>query len=230
MSVHTVFGDILVRQPPLGGQVAGVAGVQEGVVAGVGQEGLKGEGDYGEDAGEEGEDYQDDGDDYPARLAQVDLGYLSGFAGDGGVVFAALQAELVEQHDCHSENHHDDGQYAGLARVLGVHRHVFCRERGKVQVVRHGIAAHGAAEHQEYGGEYGRLDHGEGDAEHYLPLGRVQYGGRLFQVGVHVAENAADERAHSAGPARSHTGTVPHTTRQASVCPASRPAGRSTYR
>ena len=90
MPVHAVFGHILAGDPPLGGQVIGIAGVQEAVIAGVGQEGLEREGNDGEDAGEEGDDDKDDGDDYTAGAPQIDLGDLTGFAGDGGVVLAAL--------------------------------------------------------------------------------------------------------------------------------------------
>ena len=193
LAVHAVFGDVLAGDPPLGGEIFGVPGVQEGVIPGVGQEGLKGEGDNGEDAGEEGDHHQDKGDDIAPHPAQVDLGDLAGLAGDGGVVFAGLQAELVEQHDGHAEDHHDDGQDAGLAGVLGVHGHILGGQGGQAQVVGHGVGAHGAAEHQQDGGQNGGLDHGQGDPAHDLPLGGVQNGGRLLQVSVHVAEDAADE-------------------------------------
>ena len=69
--------------------------------------------------------------------------------------------------------------------------------------MRHGVAAHGAAEHQQNGGEYGGLDHGEGDAEHYLPLGSVEYGRGLLKVGVHVAENAAYQDVGEGGVVQS---------------------------
>ena len=57
----------------------------------------------------------------------------------------------------------------------------------------HGVRAHGAAEHQQNGGQNGGLDHGQRDLAHGLPLGGVQDRGGLFQIGVHVPENAADE-------------------------------------
>ena len=193
LAVHAVFGDVLAGDPPLGGEIFGVPSVQEGVVPGVGQEGLEGEGDNGEDAGEEGDHHQNKGDDIAPRPAQVDLGDLAGLAGDGGVVFAGLQAELVEEHDGHAEDHHDDGQDAGLAGVLGVHGHILGGQGGQPQIVGHGVGAHGAAEHQQDGGQNGGLDHGQGDPAHDLPLGGVQNGGRLLQVSVHVAEDAADE-------------------------------------
>ena len=57
----------------------------------------------------------------------------------------------------------------------------------------HGIGAHGAAEHQQDGGEDGGLDHGQRDLEHGLPLGRVQDRGGLLKIGVHVAEDSTDK-------------------------------------
>ena len=95
LPVHAVFGDVFIRHPPLGGEIAGVAGVEEGVVPGVGQEGLKGKGDDGEDAGKKGDNYQRQSDDVLARPAQIDLGDLAGFAGDGGVALPAGEGELV---------------------------------------------------------------------------------------------------------------------------------------
>ena len=193
LAVHTVLRDILRGEPPLGGQVGGVAGVQEGIVAGVGQEGFKRKGNDGENTGEEGKDHQYYRNDIFARFAQVDLGNLAGFAGDGGIVLAAVQGNLVQQHDRHAEDHHDDGQDAGLTGVLGVHGHILGGERAQAQVMGHGIGAHGAAEDQQDGGENGGLDHGQGYAPHGLPLGSIQNGGRLLQVGIHISENAADE-------------------------------------
>ena len=193
MPVHAVFGDIFAGDPPLGGEVIGIAGVQEAVIAGVGQEGLEREGNDGEDAGEEGDDDKDDGDDHATGASQVDLGDLAGFAGDGGVVFAALQAALIEQHDGHAEDHHDDGKDTGFAGILGVHGYILGGKGGKPQVMRNGIGAHGAAEHQQNSGENGGLYHGQGDAEHGFPLGGIQDGGGFLQVRIHIAEDAADE-------------------------------------
>ena len=59
--------------------------------------------------------------------------------------------------------------------------------------MRHGIRAHGAAEHQQDGGQNGGLDHGQCDLAHGLPLGGIQNGSGLLQIGVHIPENAADE-------------------------------------
>ena len=73
-----------------------------------------------------------------ARPAQIDLGDLSRLAGDGGVVFPAVEGHLVEEHDGHAKDHHDDGQDAGLAGVLGVHGHVLGGQSGQAQVVGHG--------------------------------------------------------------------------------------------
>ena len=199
LAVHAVFRDVLVGNPPFGSQIIRVAGVEEGVVTGVGQEGLKGKGNDGEDAGEEGDDHQHQSDGVFAHLAQIDLGNLAGLAGDGGVVFPAGQRQLVQQHDGHAENHHDDGQHRGLAGVLGVHGHILGGQGGEAQIMRHRVGAHGAAEHQQNGGEDGGLDHGQGDPGHGLPLGGIQDGGRLLQVGIHVPENAADEDVGKGG-------------------------------
>ena len=65
--------------------------------------------------------------------------------------------------------------------------------------MRDGVGAHRAAEHQQNGGKDGRLDHRQGDAEHRLPLGGIQDGGGFLQVGVHVAENAADKNVGEGG-------------------------------
>ena len=72
-------------------------------------------------------------------------------------------------------------------------RDVLGGEGGQAQIVGHGIGAHGAAEHQQDGGEDGGLDHGQRDLEHGLPLGRVQDRGGLLKVGVHVAEDSTDK-------------------------------------
>ena len=193
LAVHAVFGDVLRGDPPLGRQIGRIAGVEEGIVAGIRQEGLKGEGRDGEDAGEEGDDHENQRDHILAGLAQIDLGDLAGLAGDGGIVLAAVQGDLVEQHDRHAEEHHDDGQNARLAGILGVHGDVFGRQRGQAQIMRHGIGAHGAAENQKDGGQNGRLDHGQRDAEHGFPARRVENGRSLLQIGVHVPEDAADQ-------------------------------------
>ena len=63
----------------------------------------------------------------------------------------------------------------------------------------HRVGAHGAAEDQQNGGKNGGLYHRQGDAGHGLPLGGVQNGGRFLQVGVHVAEDAADEDVGKGG-------------------------------
>ena len=76
----------------------------------------------------------------------------------------------------------------------------------------HRIAAHGAAEDQQDGGQNGGLHHGEGDPEHNLPLGRIQNGGRLLQIGVHIPENTADEDIGEGGvmqPQHHNTGEHP---------------------
>ena len=59
--------------------------------------------------------------------------------------------------------------------------------------MRHRVRAHRAAEDQQNGGQNRGLDHRKRNAEHGLPLGRVENGRGLFKIGVHVAENAADE-------------------------------------
>ena len=203
LAVHAVLRHILVGGPPLGGEVIRVSCIEEGVIAGVWQEGLKGEGDNGENTGKEGGHHQDKGDDILAHFPQVDLGDLAGLAGDGGIALSALQAQLVEQHDGHAEDHHNDGQNAGLAGVLGVHGHILGGQGGETQVVGHRVGTHGTAEHQQDGGQNGGLDHGQGDAPHDPPLGGVQNGGRLLQVGVHVPEDAADEDVGKGGVVQS---------------------------
>ena len=45
-------------------------------------------------------------------------------AGDGRVILAAFKRKLVQQHDCHAEDHHDNGKNARFARILGVHRDI----------------------------------------------------------------------------------------------------------
>ena len=95
LTIHTVFGDVLAGYPPFCGEVGGIARVKEGIISRVGQEGLKCEGNDGEYAGEEGENNEDECDNIFAGFAEVDFGYLTRFAGNGGVVFAALQAELI---------------------------------------------------------------------------------------------------------------------------------------
>ena len=213
LAVHAVFGDVLVRKPPLRRQVGRIARVQEAVVSRIGQEGLEGEGDDREDRGEEGQDYQQHGYDVLADLAQVDLRDLAGLSGDGGVVLAAPDAQLVGEHDRDAEEHHDDRQDAGLAGVLVVHGHVLGGQRGKVQVVRNGVASHRAAEDQQDRGEDGRLDHRDRDAQHRLPLRGVEDGRRLLEVGIHVAEDAADEDVGEGGVVQSedhHAGEQSH--------------------
>ena len=63
----------------------------------------------------------------------------------------------------------------------------------------HRVGAHGTAEDQQNGGKDGGLHHGQGDAGHGLPLGGVQNGGGFLQVGIHVAEDAADEDVGKGG-------------------------------
>ena len=180
LTVHAVFRDVLTGKPPLGGEVCRVPGVQEGIVAGVRQEGLKGKGDDGENAGKECDHYQYQGDDVLPHFAQIDLGGLAGLACDGGIVLPAVEGHLVEQHDRHAENHHDDGQNAGLTGVLGVQGDILGGKGGQAQIVGHGIRAHGAAEHQQNGGQNGGLDHRQRDLAHGLPLGGVQDRGCLL--------------------------------------------------
>ena len=209
LAVHTVLGDVFAGDPPLGGQVAGIAGVQEGVVAGVGQERLEGEGDDGENAGEEGQNDQNHGDDVLAGFTQIDLGDLTGFAGDGGVVLPAGERQLIQHHDGHAEDHHDDGKDAGFAGILGVHGDVLGGQGAEAQIMGHGVGTHGAAEDQQNGGQNGGLDHGQGDAGHDLPPGGVQNGGGFLKVRVHVAENAADKNVGKGGVVQAqhhHTG------------------------
>ena len=124
LSVHAVFRDVFTGDPPFGGKIGRVAGVQERIVAGVGQEGLKGKGNDGENAGKERDHHQHQGDDVLPYSAQIDLGDLAGLAGDGGVILPAVEGHLIEQHDRHAEDHHDDGQNAGLAGILGVQRDI----------------------------------------------------------------------------------------------------------
>ena len=50
LAVHAVLGDVLVGDPPFGGQVVCVPGVQEGVVAGLGRKVSKAKETMGEDA------------------------------------------------------------------------------------------------------------------------------------------------------------------------------------
>ena len=83
---------------------------------------------YGENAGEEGEDDEEDGNDVFAILSEGYLGNLTRLAGDGGVVLAASERKLVQEHDRHAEDHHDDGKDARFARVLRVHRDVLGRK------------------------------------------------------------------------------------------------------
>ena len=65
--------------------------------------------------------------------------------------------------------------------------------------MRHGVGAHRAGEHQQHRREDGGLHHGQRDPEHGFPLGRVENGGGFLKVGVHVAENAADEDVGEGG-------------------------------
>ena len=193
LPVHAVFGDIFAGDPPLGGEVIGIAGVQEAVIAGVGQEGFKRKGNDGEDAGKEGNDDENNGDDYTTGTPQIDLGDLTGLAGDGGVVLATFEAALIEQHDSHAEDHHNDGKDTGFAGIFGVHGYILGGKGGKTQIMRDGVGTHGAAEHQQNGGKNGGLDHGQGDAEHGFPLGGIQNGSGFLKVSIHIAEDAADE-------------------------------------
>ena len=59
--------------------------------------------------------------------------------------------------------------------------------------MRHGIAAHRAAEHQKDGRKYGGLYHWQRDTTHYLVLRRIEDSRRFLQVGVHIAKYAADK-------------------------------------
>ena len=193
LAVHAVFGDVLRRDPPLGREVRRVARVQERIVARIRQERLEREGNDGEDAREERENHKDQGDDDTAGFAERDLGDLAGLAGDSRVILAASERELVQKHDHHTEDHHDDGKNARFTRILGVHRDILGRQRAQAQIMRHRVRAHRATEDQQNCGQNRGLDHRKRNAEHGLPLGRVENGRGLFKIGVHVAENAADE-------------------------------------
>ena len=59
--------------------------------------------------------------------------------------------------------------------------------------MRHRIRAHRAAENQQDGGQNRGLYHRQRNAEHGLPLGRVEDGCGLFKIGIHVPENTADQ-------------------------------------
>ena len=59
--------------------------------------------------------------------------------------------------------------------------------------MRYRVASHGASEYQKYGGQNSRFYHWKGNPEHGFPFRRIENGGSLFQIGIHVAENAADE-------------------------------------
>ena len=62
------------------------------------------------------------------RMAMMYLPYFPRVIGDGGVVLAASERKLVQEHDRHAEDHHDDGKDARFARVLRVHRDVLGRK------------------------------------------------------------------------------------------------------
>ena len=159
MTIHAIFGDVLLRVPPLQGEILGVARIEEGVIARVRQKSLKGEGDDGEKAHKEGEEDQNPGDDMAACFAQIDFGNLAGLSADRCVIFTALEGRLVYNHDAHAEDHHDHGENAGFTGILGVHRDIFCGQSGEVEVVRNRVAAHGAAENQENRRENGGSHH-----------------------------------------------------------------------
>ena len=170
LTVHTVFSDVLARSPPLGGEVRGVTGVEEAVVARVRQEGLEGKGDDGEDAREEGQYDKYERYDEAPGLAETDLRALARLARDGGVALAAAQGHLVHEHDDDTEDHHDDGKNTGLAGISGVQGDVLGREGREAQVVRHGVGAHRARKDEQHGREDGGLHHGQRDPEHGFPL------------------------------------------------------------
>ena len=215
LTIEPVFGDVFSRGPPLGGQVADIAGIQEGIVARVRQEGLKSEGDDRIDGSEEGDDHKDRRDDIASGLAEVDLGDLTGFPGDGGVALAAGQAHLVEHHDRHTEDHHDDRQDGSFTRILRVHRNILGGKCGQAQVMRHRIGPHGGAEHQQNGGKDRRADHRQSHTGHDLPFRRIQDRGRLFQVGIHVLEDAADQNIGKRGVVKSEN----HQAREKTLTP-----------
>ena len=59
--------------------------------------------------------------------------------------------------------------------------------------MRYRITSHGASEYQKNGGENRRFYHWKRDSEHGFPFRRIENGGRFLQVGIHVAENTADQ-------------------------------------
>ena len=124
LAIHTVFRDVFRRDPPFCREVRRVACVQERIIARIRQERLKRKGDNGEDACEERENHKDQRDNDTTGFAERDLGDLAGLAGDGRVILAAFKRKLVQQHDCHAEDHHDNGKNARFARILGVHRDI----------------------------------------------------------------------------------------------------------
>ena len=84
--------------------------------------------------------------------------------------------------------------------------------------MRHRVRAHRAAEDQQNGGQNRGLDHRKRNAEHGLPLGRVENGRGLFKIGVHVAENAADKNVGKGGVVQAQN----HQAREQALAPPNR--------
>ena len=118
LSVQTVLRYILACEPPLGGQVREIAGIQEAVIAGVRKEGFECEQQYRPDTGEECNQYQYGTDDIFAYLAKIDLGQLSRFTRNRRVILPALQAHLVNAQDQDTEDHHYDRKNTCFARIF----------------------------------------------------------------------------------------------------------------
>ena len=100
-----------------------------------------------------------------------------------------------EDHDAHED--HDGGNDVGLSRIAVYERshlggqHVKTHRR--TEEYRHGISAHGTGEHQQEGGHHGRFHDRKRDTPDNARPAGSQDRGRLFKIGIHVPQHAADQ-------------------------------------
>ena len=151
------------------------------------------------DERQNGAEQADENDDDPHDILacrQVDVGDLPGLSGNRRERFALAGHILVDQQDRDAEYDHDDRHDISLTVIAAVDEalHVSGEHfHGPADVLRHGIGAHRAGEHEQEGGHQRGQHDGESDAVDDLGAGGLEHGRRLFEVGVHVAQDAADE-------------------------------------
>ena len=81
--------------------------------------------------------------------------------------------------------------------------------------MRNGVASHRASEYEKYRRKDRGFDHRERYLEHDLPLGSIKDRSRLFEVRVHVLENAAYQDVGEGRVVKSQN----HGTREESLAP-----------